>query len=200
MIGTLDRGIDIVVAADSDLGIARGGRIPWRLPGDLAHFKRITTTAAPGRQNAVVMGRKTWESLPERFRPLPGRINVVLSRHAAPSVPAGVIHAPSLDAALAELESGGAGAGTAMPEGVDRVGGGAGVGGIFVIGGGAVYADAVASPHARDIYLTRVVGSFECDVFFPRFEDRYCLIAVLAEQQENDIDYRIELWRNKECI
>lgn len=189
MSGNRDRVVDIVVAADSDLGIARGGHIPWRLPGDLAHFKRITATAAPGRQNAVIMGRKTWESLPARFRPLPGRVNVVLSRHAAPELPADVIHSPSLDAALAELEEGGAGARIGDP--IDS---------IFVIGGGAVYADAVASPRARDIYFTRVLGSFECDVFFPRFDDRYRLIRVLAEQRENEIDYRIELWRNMEII
>ena len=73
-----------VVAASEQLGIGSGGQLPWRLPGDMAAFKRITTTTmTPGRENAVVMGRKTWESIPARFRPLPGRVNIVLSRHPA---------------------------------------------------------------------------------------------------------------------
>ena len=55
--------------------------MPWKLPGDMAYFKELTTrTADPAKQNAVVMGRKTWESIPPKFRPLPGRVNIVLSR------------------------------------------------------------------------------------------------------------------------
>lgn len=59
-----------------------GGILPWSLPGDLRYFKELTSrTVDPGKQNAVIMGRKTWESLPPKFRPLPGRLNVVLSRN-----------------------------------------------------------------------------------------------------------------------
>jgi hypothetical protein len=71
----------IVVAATRKLGIGKGGTMPWKLPGDIAYFKELTTrTADPAKQNAVVMGRKTWESIPPKFRPLPGRVNIVLSR------------------------------------------------------------------------------------------------------------------------
>lgn len=59
-----------------------GGTLPWSIPGDLRYFKELTSrTADPGKQNAVIMGRRTWESLPPKFRPLPGRLNVVLSRN-----------------------------------------------------------------------------------------------------------------------
>ena len=60
-----------------------GGSLPWNLPGDLRYFKELTSrTTDPAKRNAVIMGRKTWESIPPKFRPLPGRVNVVLSRSA----------------------------------------------------------------------------------------------------------------------
>lgn len=74
--------------------IGRGGGMPWHVPEDLAHF-RETTTGAP-----VIMGRRTWESFPERFRPLPGRRNIVVTRERAWSAD-GAEPAASLDAALA---------------------------------------------------------------------------------------------------
>ena len=75
------RTFQVVVAATKTWGIGAGGALPWRLPGDLRHFRELTArTADPGKLNAVVMGRRTWDSLPPKFRPLPGRVNVVLSR------------------------------------------------------------------------------------------------------------------------
>ena len=74
----------LVVAATRKLGIGKHGSMPWKLPGDMAYFKELTSkTADSSKQNAVIMGRKTWESIPLKFRPLPGRINVVLTRNAA---------------------------------------------------------------------------------------------------------------------
>ena len=72
--------ISVVVAATRKGGIGKDGGLPWRIPADMAFFKQVTLAAAEGRRNAVVMGRKTWESIPAKFRPLPGRLNVVLSR------------------------------------------------------------------------------------------------------------------------
>jgi dihydrofolate reductase/thymidylate synthase len=73
-----------VVAADEGRGIGRGNDLPWpRLPADGAFLRRITTTTRdPARRNAVIMGRRTWDSLPAKFRPLPGRFNIVVSRSA----------------------------------------------------------------------------------------------------------------------
>lgn len=73
--------IGLVWAQSANGVIGADGRIPWRVPEDLAHFSRLTAGAT------VVMGRATWESLPPRFRPLPGRRNVVLSRDAAYDAP-----------------------------------------------------------------------------------------------------------------
>ena len=72
--------LTLIVAATTKNGIGRGGTMPWHIPKDLAYFSRVTTSAPIGQANAVLMGRKTWESIPNKFRPLKKRINIVLSR------------------------------------------------------------------------------------------------------------------------
>jgi dihydrofolate reductase len=130
--------VTLIVAADENDGIARDGQIPWRLPGDLARFKRLTV----GRgKNAVLMGRTTWESLPPKLRPLPGRLNLVLSRTRQDFV--GATCVSSWEEALTA-------AGTCEE--------------LWVIGGAAVYALALAEPETSAIELTRVAGDFDCDL------------------------------------
>jgi dihydrofolate reductase len=75
----MSRRFSIVVAAAANSGIGRAGQLPWRLPGDLAFFKRVTSQVTGAGRNAVIMGRKTWDSIPSKFRPLPGRLNIVIS-------------------------------------------------------------------------------------------------------------------------
>src|SRR5262245_10605196 len=92
---------DIVVATDMNSGIGKDGQLPWNLPGDLRHFKDVTSRAkSPLKKNAVIMGRKTWEALPDKFRPLPGRVNLVLTHNKKLSFPPGVLQADNIDSAL----------------------------------------------------------------------------------------------------
>ena len=117
----------IVAASTTSRGIGWKGDLPWKLPGDMKHFKEITmgssnkvgssatasgsatdgasspTPPAPVKQNAVIMGRNTWESIPTKFRPLQGRTNVVLTRKATFDVPSGVLVAQSLEDAWNQL-------------------------------------------------------------------------------------------------
>src|SRR5271169_1690094 len=94
----------IIVAFDSQYGIGKKGGLAWKLPLDLKHFKEITTTVAdPAKKNAVIMGRKTWESLPPKFQPLPGRVNLVLSKEGGINLPSEVLSSQSLDEALKKL-------------------------------------------------------------------------------------------------
>jgi dihydrofolate reductase len=167
---------DCVVAADAANGIGKDNDLPWpRMREDLRFLKRITCEAPEGRQNAVLMGRKTWESVPSKQQPLPGRLNVVISR-GAPTMPDGVVCAPSLDDALA----------LAAPR----------VAGLFVIGGAQIYAQAFAHPSMRFLYLTRIEATFGCDTFLPPI-DRFELDEVLARHREHDIDYSINRFRRR---
>src|SRR5438045_636666 len=105
--------------------------------------------------NAVIMGRKTWDSVPERFRPLKGRLNVVLSR-SNPAVAwdgSGTDQEPvNLSSLTTALE------GLAQSRDVDRA---------FVIGGAEIYRTALQAPETKRILLTRVLTDFECDTSFP---------------------------------
>lgn len=107
--------------------------------------------------NAVIMGRKTWDSIPPRFRPLKGRLNVVISRSfCAPteeesgSPETDPVRASSLEQAIAYLRG--------------RTGGT--LGRVFVIGGGQIYAAALEMREARRVLLTKVMSDFECDTHF----------------------------------
>lgn len=145
----------VIVAVDEKLGIGKEGGLPWHLPGDLKYFKNITTlTSSLDKQNAVVMGRKTWESIPEKYRPLSGRINAVLSRRADLELPGDVLLFHDLSTALNSLQSRGD---------IDK---------IFVIGGADVFRAALDHPDCGQMFITRVRGDFSCDRFLPdRFAD-----------------------------
>lgn len=117
--------------------IGKDGQMPWHLPEDLAHFKR-QTLGAP-----VLMGRKTWDALPPRFRPLPGRRNIVITRQAGWHAD-GAVPAASLPDALALC---------------------AGAPQVWVIGGGEIYAQAL--PLAHRVVVTEIDRDFEGDTFAP---------------------------------
>lgn len=150
--------VSVIVATTPKGGIGKDGELPWRIPEDMAHFKRMTTTTtSKDKSNAVIMGRKTWQSIPEKFRPLTGRINVVLTSAAAEPdyvspYPDGVLVASS------------------VADAVEKLGAQADVEEIFVIGGQAAYKEAMEMPSCKHIFMTRIGKEFECDAFFPAFD------------------------------
>jgi dihydrofolate reductase len=170
--------LEIVVAVDEAGGIGKDGGIPWRLPGDMAHFKRLTQAAAEGKRNAVIMGRATWDSIPERFRPLSERLNVVLSRREDLTLGVGVLQARSFEEALERIAE--------RREDTDHV---------FVIGGGNVYAQALARDDCKVIHLTRVGDTFGCDTFFAGFAESFEREEISVDgAEEGGVPYRIERW------
>ncbi|MBV2164026.1 MAG: dihydrofolate reductase [Comamonas sp.] len=130
--------ICLIYAQAANAVIGKDGTMPWHLPEDLAHFRQQTQGAA------VVMGRATWDSLPARFRPLPGRTNIVVTRNPAWQAE-GAIVAHSLPEALAE------GARHSAT--------------VWVIGGAQVYAQAL--PLADAVTVTHIHQDFDGDAFAP---------------------------------
>ena len=131
--------LSLVAAVARNGVIGREGAIPWRIPEDVQRFRALTVG------HPVVMGRRTWESLPERFRPLPGRRNIVVTRKPE-WAGEGAERAGSLEEALARVAD------------TEHV---------FVIGGAAVYATAL--PLADELVLTEIDADVEGDTFFPAF-------------------------------
>jgi len=141
-------GIGLIWAEAHNGVIGAGGALPWHVPEDLAHFKAITLGAP------VVMGRKTWQSLPPRFRPLPGRRNVVVTRQRDWSSPGAEI-AASLDDALAIAAAPHA-QGESAP---DR---------IWVIGGGELFSAVLGS--ADMVERTEIDLAVDGDTFAPSLD------------------------------
>jgi dihydrofolate reductase/thymidylate synthase len=165
----------IIVAVDTRFGIGKNGGLPWRLPGELKHFARITRTVNdPHKQNAVIMGRKTWESLPSKFSPLPGRINIVLTRDQKYSLPRGVYRAASLETATHALAR----------EPLSHL-----VESVFVVGGAQVFREALRTDACREIFLTKIFEDFGCDTFMPDDLSCYQLISQSAPMVEDGVSY-----------
>lgn len=132
--------IALVAAVARGGVIGRDSGIPWRLPEDLQRFRALTMG------HPVIMGRRTWESLPDQFRPLPGRGNVVVTRNPDWSAQ-GADRAGSIEDALRLLE---------------------GESAVFVIGGGEIYAAAL--PFANELLLTEIDADIEGDTYFPDWD------------------------------
>ncbi|ESR48282.1 hypothetical protein CICLE_v10002350mg [Citrus x clementina] len=160
------RPYQVVVAATRNMGIGKDGKLPWNLPSDLKFFKQLTmSTSDPGKRNAVVMGRKTWESIPPLYRPLPGRLNVVLTRSGGFNIASleNVEICGSIHLALELLAE------PPYCSSIEKV---------FVIGGGQILREALNAPECDAIHITKIETSIECDTFIPAidlslFQHRY---------------------------
>eukprot|EP00808_Paulinella_micropora_P032101 g21766.t1 len=173
-----ERDFSVVVAASTPgRCIGWKGGMPWPvLPGDIAFFKQLTCSAPAGRTNALVMGRKTWDSLPASVRPLPSRLNYVVSANgqlAHNTSHVSVIVCSSFAEALAKASA-------------DLR-----VATIFVIGGAQMYAEAFKSPRCCRIHLTQVMQDYPCDTFLPPIDtSRFVLSKATEIKVENGVPYR----------
>lgn len=153
--------VSLIVAMDKERGIGRNNDLMWHLPADMKFFKDTT------EDQIVVMGRKNYDSIPPKYRPLPNRVNVVLTRKAG-FVAENCLVFNSLESCLKHYENE-----------CERV--------VFIIGGGEIYRLAIESDCVEEMFITHIDKVYGADTFFPEFD------ASLWNKQEmwkQDIDDR----------
>lgn len=163
--------LSLIAALADNRVIGIDNRMPWHLPGDFKYFK-ATTLGKP-----IIMGRKTWDSL---GRPLPGRLNLVVSRQPGLQLEGAEVFA-SLDEAMVRAEQ------WALAQGVDE---------LMLIGGAQLYTQAIERGLADRLYLTRVELSPEGDAWFPAFDEaQWRLTSTQANPAEGEKPaYHFEVW------
>ena len=159
--------LHLIYARAANGVIGAGGTLPWHLPEDLAHFKRVTMGCP------VIMGRKTWDSLPPRFRPLPGRLNIVVTRQANWQAD-GATPAHSLQDAM-------------------RLG--APAADAWVIGGAQLYA--LAAPLATSAVVTEIDQAFDGDAFAPTLGDDWVEAARETHVAASGLGYSFVTWQHR---
>ena len=158
--------LHLIYARSRNGVIGKDGVMPWHLPEDLAHFKQLTMGAP------VIMGRKTWESLPPRFRPLPGRVNIVVSRqtdwHAEGAKLAG-----SLEDAIALCAD--------APD-------------TWIIGGAQIYAQTAAMAHTAEV--TEIEADYEGDAYAPELGAQWHEVARARHNSPGGVRYSFVTLKN----
>jgi dihydrofolate reductase len=161
----------MIVACDQLANIGKNGKLPWNhIKEDMEIFKRLTTE---GDKPAVIMGRKTWESIPDIHRPLPGRLNVVMSR-TVKVIDNAMVATSQLEAIK-----------IAKNAGVDR---------LWVIGGEQIYTDFMGI--ATEIIVTKIHKTFDgCDAVFPYEDVKDCYKLVSEKEYETkSYNFTVEKW------
>jgi len=153
--------IAIIVAKSKNNVIGSNGSIPWNVPKDLKYFKELT------EGNTVIMGRKTYESLPKDNKPLPNRINIVITRDSNFTAN-GCIVVSSIEEAILKVDNR-----------KDT----------FIIGGGEIYKQAIN--FVDKIYITEINGEFEGDTYFPELSDKWNLVDTVESGECNFMTYSI---------
>ncbi|XP_075252474.1 dihydrofolate reductase-like [Convolutriloba macropyga] len=180
--------LNIIVAACHGNGIGFQGRLPWFLPAEMRYFREVTQERREEllntcERNACIMGRKTWESIPDRFKPLKNRWNLVVSNtltqsdfgdHSVDQI----VVVRSLQEAMEKIAENGK---------IDRT---------WVIGGNRLYQEAMATDQIENIYFTEIDAEFECDVFFPQIDSQRFELSSKSElHEENDLKYKFLIYR-----
>ena len=173
---------DIVVAHDLNNAIGLNNQLLCHISEDMAYFKKLTSsTKDTTKQNIVILGRKTYDSIPEKFRPLPKRINIVISskNNNYPNT----IHANSPENAL-EIASD-----LQLKNKAETV---------FCIGGSQIYKSLIEHERCRYLYATLIHRAFKADAFFPDYKDNFTQISTQKTTTKKNLE--IEFIRYKKNI
>ena len=161
---------NIIVACDLNNGIGKNNKLLYKLKNDMKYFKDITTTVENKfKKNAVIMGRKTYESIPTKHRPLPNRLNIVITRNKNYPIEDNLLIAKSLNDALEQIK---------LNNEIEN---------IFVIGGGEIYETALNHKNCNKIYLTKIYDESNADIFFPKLDNSYEIINESSTILENNV-------------
>jgi dihydrofolate reductase len=164
--------IHLIAAVDNKWGLGKNNDLAWHLPPDMKHFKELTTkTYFKDKLNAVIMGRKTWESIPQKYRPLPGRKNIILSKTLSQAPESTELY-QSLEEAVKALNT---------QDDVEK---------IFIIGGSKLYNQALQDLIPDKLYITFLYKDFDCDVFLEEPPEQYKLIDQTRRQIYNEVEYQ----------
>ena len=150
----------LIVAMDNERGIGKNNDLMWHLPADMKFFKETTSG------HIVVTGRKNYDSIPERFRPLPNRENAVLTRNSDYEALGALVFA-SLDECLKYYENE-----------TERT--------VFIIGGGQIYKEAMDSGVVDELFITHVNHVYGADTFFPVFDETEWKAEIVFEQEKDE--------------
>lgn len=176
----MNKRFSIILATDEKNWIGKKWNLAWNLSSDLKYFKKITTQITDkNKKNAVIMWRKTWESIPKRFRPLPWRTNCVLSRTTSENLEKNILWFTSLKNCLEELKNN---------KNIEN---------IFIIWWAKLYNDSLINSNLEKIFITKVSWSFDCDVFFDWVPEVFKLESKSETQEEKDIKFSFEIWKRK---
>ena len=165
------KNFSIISACDQNFGIAKSNLLPWNVPSDLQYFQSTT------QNSTVIMGRKTWESLPKTSKPLANRQNIVITSAKDYPLPEGVLLANSIPEAL-NLAT--------QPQ-------------VFVIGGAQLYHQAIQLENCHQVYLTEIQAEFDCDTFFPGeyLQNNFELTSSSEAQEENNQTFYFKIYTKK---
>ena len=151
------RKVRCIVAMDSRRGIFKNDKIPWHLHNDMKHFASVTKNVlSKEKQNAVVMSKSSYFLIPEQIRPLSNRLNVVLSNTNETDLPNEVLLETDLTSAIRKLSD------EPFKSNVENV---------YIAGGVEVFKETLQKGLCDHIYITKVHGDFQCDTFFPEFDE-----------------------------
>ncbi|XP_063674135.1 dihydrofolate reductase-like [Bolinopsis microptera] len=175
----------LLVAKDSEGGIGRNNELPWRCRKEYRHFVATSSRLKDGKKAAAIVGRNTWESIPEKFRPLKNRHNYVISSTIDVANPGSVPVFKTLSQCMKKIDDD------------DEVGD------VWICGGFGMYQEAMKSDRLHRMYITMIQGKFDCEVFFPSFveEDFNLVIDPDVPQgtvtEENGISWSVSVFERK---
>ncbi|KAK9711069.1 Dihydrofolate reductase [Popillia japonica] len=180
--------LNLIAAVCENMGMGKNNNLPWRLKTEMAYFTEMTSrTLSDKKQNVVIMGRKTWDSIPSKFKPLPNRINFVLSRSDLDLNQYKDTYAfKSFDEMIDKLNN------EKFQEAYEK---------IWVIGGSHIYKMCLDNKYFHRLYLTEIKKTYDCDIFFPQLGDKFVEVEdseiPKGIQQENDVQFVYKVFETK---